>query len=52
MKNLTWTLSQEAYKSLPDKLIGKNIPQLANSLMVGISGYGTTWFLDKLGVFE
>ena len=52
VKNLTWTLSQEAYKSLPSKLMGKNIPQLANSLTVGITGYGTMYLLDKFGVFE
>ena len=52
VKNLTWTLSQGAYKSLPSKLMGKNIPQLANSLTVGITGYGTMYLLDKFGVFE
>ncbi len=41
VKNLTWTTSQEAYKHLPDALVGKTVPQIFNSIAVGISGYGT-----------
>ena len=41
IKDLTWTLSQKAYSHLPDVLIGKSIPQIFNSIGVGVSGYGT-----------
>ena len=41
VKNIAWTLSQESYKHLPDALIGKTIPQIANSVITGFSGYGS-----------
>ena len=41
IKDLAWTMSQKAYKHLPDVLIGKTVPQVFNSTAVGISGYGT-----------
>lgn len=41
VKNLSWALSQSAYSHLPDALIGKTIPQVFNSIGVGVSGYGT-----------
>ncbi len=41
VKDLAWTLAQNSYKNLPKALIGKTIPQIFNSIGVGISGYGT-----------
>ena len=41
VKNLSWAISQDAYKHLPYALVGKSIPQIFNSIGVGISGYGT-----------
>ena len=39
IKNLSWAV--ENYKELPSALLGKNIPQLFNSISGGIFGYGT-----------
>ena len=39
IKNLTWAVSN--YPQIPKALIGKTIPQIFNSLAVGVSGYGT-----------
>ena len=41
VKNIAWVLSQDVYKHLPDVLVGKTIPQIANSLLSGFVGYGT-----------
>ena len=38
VKNLSWTVAK--YRNLPGLLVGKNIPQIFNSLAVGFSGYG------------
>ncbi|MDD6213317.1 MAG: hypothetical protein PUB22_09300 [Clostridiales bacterium] len=39
IKDLSWAVSN--YKELPSALLGRSIPQVFNSLGVGISGYGT-----------
>ena len=41
IKNLSWAVSQGAYKKLGETLLGKAIPQAFNSFAVGVSGYGT-----------
>ena len=40
IKNLSWTCDQNAYKHLPEALLGDTIPQIFNSYATGISSYG------------
>lgn len=46
IKNLTWAVQQNAYKNLPDLLIGKTIPQIFNSIAGCCFGYGTTGVIN------
>ena len=41
VKNLKQFVKQDQYKHLGEKLFGKNIPQLFNSIATGLLGYGT-----------
>ena len=41
IKNLSWTVAQKAYSHLPNELIGRTIPQIFNSISVGVAGYGS-----------
>lgn len=47
IKNISWTLSQTAYKHLPIALVGKAIPQAVNSVISGVSNYMTMRALAK-----